>query len=718
MSSRPTSRRARRLAVLGLALAVLWPGPVAAEAPSLEALVRELRGIHRSLKSARATFERYERLDKTQASTQLADALLDFTQEAYLPAVMKLTELTSRPAFKRHPGHGEALAYLGESLWRIGLRDSGAARMRDALEGRMTPSLYRQTLTRYLTLAAQNDDLSRLRRYWRRYQGLRLAEELTPEDRELRYQYAKALYRGDALAESQGLFEAIDEADARHLQAKYFVGVIHLRRDDEVKALAAFEDALVAHERATRGDPLEDRWYAEALEAEDGPSAAVDVELIELEEDPEVESATQKLLDPDARSEQRMGELIRLALGRMHAARDETEKAWQHYRHIPPGSPDFATALDEGISVLFHRGRFSDYAWGVRLVDQLLGQRGDDVSAARLTLRKGQLLAQATDYETARRTYDTMEVALRKRGDQLEAELADDDRLFPDPVLAWSAPEDATGARRLEANVVEQEEALAEAMELFEALQGALAKSGRLPAVERAYRLMGELEQKMDALRGRLEQARADRGAYDGKETGEGFGIAQVMRAARRLEGRLKRYRGSVDRYESRFRKRLGQVVREERPQLASHERALAGTRRSVKRLSQAMRLTARTNLETYAAEARFGQVNIAWWRKEEISKRIRDAQKSAKAEMEPHEAAVEQMNRELSQDPTFILREPEWWSPEAEAPPPEAAADDAVESGDPPPPDAAAAPATGGEGEAAPADPPDDGGDGSWGAE
>ena len=89
--------------------------------------------------------------------------------------------------------------------------------------------------------------------------------------------------------------------------------------------------------------------------------------------------------------------------------------------------------------------------------------------------------------------------------------------------------------------------------------------------------------------------------------------------------GRLEGFGRDLDVYERRFRTRLRNTLKAEAPQVRRLASTFKRELKSADRLGVAMRNSARTNLENTAAEAFFGQVDIAFWRKEEISQRILD---------------------------------------------------------------------------------------------
>ena len=620
--------------------------------PSRDELVDELRGINQQLRNAQLKLGDDQTLDRSSAAHEISRAQIAFFEEDYPLAAIRLFRLVARPGIERHPGYPEALSWLGESLWAMGLRKSAVQNLREALsQPRQTSSAYRRMLARYLAVAGDVESLDEVRTFWRRYQSLRGNSKLELADRDARYHYAKALFRGGALAESDALFGAVDEDDPHHLKARYFVGVIRLARDDVKGAKKAFLAALEAYERTVRPTLVtatKEREYLPDAYDHGGPLR----ELVKLELDEEA-----LLPDEETRAHQRLGAVIHLALARLAAYEDKDHLAWHHYRQVPRGSADFAEALSEASFVVYRIGgqlsgavdidtdgdhspdaseRELAYRWSARLIDQLLSGRGDDISGAQLELWKAQLFAKATDYERARATYRRLDEALRRRSEELEAQIAQEKtRMFPQSVLAWTAPDDANRARMLEADLVTQREALAETVELVEVLEALLKSSELLPAITSARELKAKLVERLVIFDRRLkmaadaayahQQSPDERGLHNGGPPASVADVQRLQVSARRLYARLEGFGRDLDLYERRFRTRLRDTLKAEAPEVRRLVSTLDRELRSADRLGVAMRNSARANLENTAAEAFFGQVDIAFWRKEEISQRILD---------------------------------------------------------------------------------------------
>ena len=616
-------------------------GPTVPAPAAATSLTEELAGLARALADARAHFDETIALRPESALELLSRAQVAFLEEDYPQAVSRLLDLTSRPDFQRSLGYGEALTWLGEALWQLGFVEAGTAELRRALAQPASPTAFRQTLLRYLALAPPREPLEPMRIAWQRHQELRTEGPLTPEDREVRYRYAKALFRGGALAEADALFAAIAEGDPFALRALYFQGVIHVTRGETKAAGEVFEAALTAwkvqDETRAKSDDSEPAWW----DVEPGGTPPLTVEEV-APVDPET------VLDEGAQAHARVGQTINLALARLAATRGALAKAVAHYRRVPPGSPDHAAATQELVWAYYRRG---EYGRGARLIDQLLAGRGDDRTAAELAIWKAHLLALDTDYTESEANYRALETALDRRRDELESDLARDGRVFPDAVLAWTDAPTAVRARRLESELVEQEEAVAEAREIAALLQNLFQSPDLLPGVRAGKGVHRLLSGRLEALQVRLAAPAPTEGmsgaTTDGTESRDA-----LRQSATRLAERLARFAGALDGAEARWRKRIREVLSAEVPELDTLERRLADETSLARRLGMAMAVGARQKLDDYAADAHFRQIDLAWWRVDEVRRHIKDARAAQRTLIAPIEAEVGDLRRELVQDP------------------------------------------------------------------
>lgn len=623
-SPRPSWRTAARAVLVGLsALVTVLPARAheVNDVPSKVQLIDELRGMNSTLRQAQAQLDTSLAVDAIEVVKVLNDAQVAWLAEDHPRAALLLLRLIARPAFKDHPAWPEALEYLGESLYALGLREAARTYMQQAVEHpRQLPTPWRRRYARLLAIAGDRLTLPQLRTLWRRYQeGQEDDDAPSAADNAIRYQYAKALVRHDAHAEADEQLAQVPEGDPWYLQALYFRGIIQLKQAQEVKAKEAFEEALAAWQRST---PAEPRPWLEDI-GDSGPAREI-ITLPQPDED--------ALPSEEAARHTRMGAVIHLALARLAAAHNNDATAWQHYRQIPRGDPDFAAALAEGSFILFRRAQ---YAWCIRVVDQLLAGRGDDVSAAQLTLWKAQLQARAADYGESLTTYALLEATLSETRVDAEPEAR---RLFSEAVLAWTDPDESVRARALEADIISQEEALKEAQETAELLATLIRSDALLPTVARGREILEVLDARMAhfaqhlELAGRVAHVEEDPALHGGGPPATRADLRTIAESHETLKARLDVFEDQLTTFESSYRKRIASVLQSEVPVVAALEKDLNAEVARARTLRADLAANAQENVEQYAAEARFGQVDIAWWRKEEMTEKVKAAYAEQKA--------------------------------------------------------------------------------------
>ncbi len=612
-----------------------------ADVPSRDALIEELRGMGLVLRRARGLLDADVSLDGHDVLARLNQAQMWILTEDYPKAALRLLQLISRPGFETSRAYPDALAALAEAEWQIGLQAAARRHLYEAVRfPGQAPSSWRERFAQYLRRLPTDTPLATLRPLWARYEGLGPAQPLSDADRAVRYGYGKALFHAKALAEARGLFEAVPADDPYYLRARYFLGVIDVSDGEWIKAQATFEAALAAFEAQspapkTSGDLLED----------DG---ALSGRIVRVTPAGELDDGETPVKDVDEATDRqrRVGALIHLSLARLAAAREDWPAAWAHYRKVPRGGPEFTAALSEASFVLARREAFT---WCARLIDQLLAGRGDDVSSAQLTLWKYQLLARSERYDQARDGYVDLEAKIRRRLEAFDA-AASTKRLFPPQVLAWTAPGSARRVRSLEATLVEQQEALIEAQELLGELDALSRSAELLPVVAFGKTTHARLVAQSQAFAAKLDRAaavahaQADSDRHGGGPAATTADVARLRASLTRLGLRLTGFGSRLSLYETSYRGRLKEVLDAERPVLVALGQRLTDETRAAESLAGTLRDAARTNLERYAAEARFGQVDIAYWRKEAVSRQIRaihDAQADAMAPLDEAERSL-----------------------------------------------------------------------------
>ncbi|MBU0550395.1 hypothetical protein KKF91_18450 [Myxococcota bacterium] len=620
--------------LLWCALALICSAPprAAAAPPTKAALVERLGGLGQRLKRATEDLEQHLAAEDERALKALNEAQVSFFEEDYADAAARLMALTAQPGFERSRAFNEAHSALGVSLWRLGLHRLAAVHLRRALES-PTPLLapYRRALIHYLRFTAWAEPIEHARRFWLSYLDLRVSRVDAPEDEEARYLYAKALYARGDLDEATRRFSAIKDTSLFGFEAQYLRAVIHLRHGELLDARARFDAAEAIYDAQARA--AAPQVEGEAVEDDDlldGPPREIIKRALSEEEILPSEATLRR---------QRRGIAIHLAQARLAAAMEDEARAWRYYRKIPRGAPDYSAALTEATAILFQRG---EYAWCVRQLDQLIAARGDDLSTAQLLLWQGQLLAQSGAYERAHEHYEALQAEFKAERARLDAE-SNPRVLFSPALLAWSAPNEVNRLRALEAELIEQEEALIELDEILAALEEIIAARGPLPVTEdrRAFiEALGvdlrQLEADLDA----AELAWAEGASTSGAPSRED--IEAMRQSARRAWARLKAYEARLEAFDARFSALTRQVVAEEKPKIEAARAILAEAMGAARALAALSRRRAEENLDVYAAEALFGQVDLAWWRKVEASKALTEAFKARQLDqraVQAHEA-------------------------------------------------------------------------------
>ena len=599
-------------------LAVLASAPSQAHrthGPARSHLFTELQSIGRQLGYARDQLSDHLDISTKGAAKTLSSAEVELLGGDPVRAAARLLKLLSRPGIEETPAYPEALSWLGRALVELEFAHTAAAYLAQSLEPlQQTPSAYRRRLRVYLRHGARYSDLETTSRAWRRT----LRDPPIYRDRhesELRYLYARALYFHGDLAAAKLAFEAIDERDAFSLHALYFLGVIALGEDDLLTGKKRFEQARTAWlQRMKRFPPL-----PISLDeiSQDGPRRAAH----QLKGGHKETGAQEKAL-------RRIGAVIHLALARLAAHQGKNEEAWQLYRRVPPGDPDAITAQREAAFVL---ARMGELRWGARVVQQLATDRGVDADAVELGLWRGQMLARDAAYEASRRHYREITETLNRERPKVEL-ASQTDALFPPAIVDWTAPARHDVANKIAAMIREQEVALAAAKSTAELLESFLNTEDALPTVAHGRRVAVRVKGRTTHFEGHLREVEALRQqavlnpALARTDLPTDIELNQMNQSVNRLRQRLEHYERQLGEFERHYRTQIARLVATEVPRLRALQARLATETTSARALADELRRGARAQLAALEARALFGQVDIAFWKKQAATQRLREA--------------------------------------------------------------------------------------------
>ena len=93
-----------------------------------------------------------------------------------------------------------------------------------------------------------------------------------------------------------------------------------------------------------------------------------------------------------------------------------------------------------------------------------------------------------------------------------------------------------------------------------------------------------------------------------------------------RLRRRLTHYEGQLTTFETHYRAQIETLLREELPRLETLHAALEAEQSATQALAAELRVGAVARLEAFESRAIFGEVDIAFWRKQEVTRQLREA--------------------------------------------------------------------------------------------
>ncbi len=339
--------RPHRLRVVAAAVA-LFAAPRAVGAAEADDIRAELEQISTSLVEAERDYLAPEQFEgEHKLTARLSDGQLFFLQRDYTRAAMVLLDVVEDPRNRAHPAYRDALTYLAESLYQIG-NFNLAAQWFEEVVSRGTPDQQQSAMGRLLEIALQTGDVRRAQAYLDR------ASRLLASSPDPRLLYAVGKYHSLTRADDKALahFRQVPADAELALRARYFEGVILLRKGRNDEALKLFE-AIVA--------TPPDRANA----------ARDDAELIDL---------------------------ARLATSRIYYELGRFNDAVQAYAAISRESAHFDEALYESVWISIKQ---TEYEKALRKLEILLISQPDVVRGPDTRLLQGQLLTMLERYDDA-----------------------------------------------------------------------------------------------------------------------------------------------------------------------------------------------------------------------------------------------------------------------------------------------------------------------------
>jgi tetratricopeptide (TPR) repeat protein len=283
-----------------------------------------------------------------KVAARLSDGQFFFATGDFDRAAMVLLDVVESPGNKRHPGYGDALFFLAESLFHTRNFKAATAYFEQvAVQAR--PERQQRALGRLLEIALQTGDVDAAKRYLARAAQLL---ETTPNAR-LLYAVGKYHYEVGELAQAAVTFSRVPAGTGEWLRAQYFLGVLDVRGDRLAEGIARFR-------------------------------SVVDAPAVQGESSMQVDAAVR--------------DQARLAIARLHYEQGEFDKATDAYTSTPRESKAFDEAMYETVWIAIKKG---EYERALRRLEILLISQPDVLRGPDARLLKGKLLMMLERYDDA-----------------------------------------------------------------------------------------------------------------------------------------------------------------------------------------------------------------------------------------------------------------------------------------------------------------------------
>ncbi len=283
-----------------------------------------------------------------KVAARLSDGQFFFATGDYDRAAMVLLDVVENPGNKRHPGYGDALFFLAESLFHTRNFKAATAYFEQvAVQAR--PERQQRALGRLLEIALQTGDVDAARRYLARASQLL---ETTPNAR-LLYAVGKYHYEVGELERARTTFARVPAGTGEWLRAQYFIGVLDVRGGRLAEGIARFQ-------------------------------SVVDAPAVQGESSMQVDAAVR--------------DQARLAIARLHYEQGAFDKAIDAYTSTPRESKAFDEAMYETVWIAIKQG---EYERALRRLEILLISQPDVLRGPDARLLKGKLLMMLERYDDA-----------------------------------------------------------------------------------------------------------------------------------------------------------------------------------------------------------------------------------------------------------------------------------------------------------------------------
>jgi tetratricopeptide (TPR) repeat protein len=567
-----------------------------------QSIVQDLRSVASQIRHAGHRLDQTLSTNPDIVQSQLTMAQARFYRGDYSRCVQYLLAILARPALKQGTVKAELLSWLGEAYLKLGFQDAAVAAFAHAVD---QPAQGRSALAHRLRRLFEEVRSPKLKavilRAWTRY--LKVVRVYDDEHSLLRYLYGRALYRVGAHSKSTELFRKLGPKDSRFVRAQYFLGVLNLRKGEILVAKDRFKSAYNA-------------WLErDRLLREDKPTLMADGtipkdRLTKIK----VDESSPLLGDHGL-----LGASIRLTMARLSVRDNQLDKAWQFYRGVPPGSPDYGRAETEAVYVLSQQ---RSYLWAARTVTNQHVSNAYSVPAVRATLQRARYLAKGGRFESSESEFKAIEKHVeRMRKDAEDSPATQAKFALSDAHEKWKTV--APASEKLHAE-------MKDVQELYAALSKMDSGQATLPMVSEGQRLLKALKARLVHIGEHISDLKQQTHRHVHRLT-----QSRLSASLQRLVRRLVPLANKIAQYRVQYQKLLSEALASEQPKLRTLEQRLAQESLSIAAFKAGLPAEARKRLDGLDSGAVLGQVNIAYWQKEAVSDEIMKLLKKQKHDLD-----------------------------------------------------------------------------------
>jgi tetratricopeptide (TPR) repeat protein/bacterioferritin (cytochrome b1) len=293
---------------------------------------KKLADLEQKTNALGADFRESQPVDPNAADRRVLDAETLFALGNYAEAATLCLDVIEK--YPQSRAYDDAIFLLGESLYHDKDLLSARRYFEQAVQKKTGSRKEQAALQRLVEIALRTGDFENVEAHLERLARIPSAQ-LEPS---VPYVRGKYLYFREKLDEAAAAFASVPPTNPYHLQSRYFIATVQVKKGDQAAAVTAFDDVLKAQPKDDNDKEIQD--------------------------------------------------LARLAIGRLLYERGQFDKAKEWYASVPRQSKYFGDAMYEST---WNSIKAGDFKSAYRALDLMLLQNPDSPQSPELRLLMGNL---------------------------------------------------------------------------------------------------------------------------------------------------------------------------------------------------------------------------------------------------------------------------------------------------------------------------------------